>query len=1293
MNQSFSVIYNPVRGALTVVSEITRRSCRGHQSRPRLVSSLVSAAALAALASMSASALAGTVYVSGKGDPSKTVSASDTTTSDKYRAVGGWGSWTEDDGAALTAVKTAITVTGGSWNLVSGGHYAGGGNDIAPKIADTSVTVTGGKIHQLFGGSGGSDNTLIKQNNSGVTRVIISGGEFGETQATTNVPEQQVVGGDLLKHGGSYKEGIDNIAESHLSKTSVVISGGTFNASVIGGSAAIVYYGYATNGVQTSVDSANVTISGGTFNQAVVAGGLASGHSTRSVVTSANLTITNENSPVFNEFIYAGGLTSNPAYGAQVSVGHTTATIENASVKGFRGTGALLTIDWDKTKLNSYASDNVYVATDLTLNNATVTDEVTLGTDAQGTDSTLTIAGTSTVNTLNLSTAAPTITGKAGSNGSSAVLNLTDANVTGNSLTLAGDLTVSGGLSKVTKLTVGGSGKVAVKDTSFAGNISITSGTYDYSNSTLAGSATLTLSGGSLSAASAELFTTGLGTHGAATDAGKIAVSNLTLTSGSVILTDATYNLDYVSSVSKLIAGSVKLVLTGSLKVDSDPGKAETTTVPIAAVDSVSGQVEMTTVTVSSTDKNLVIGTAETASEDTTEHNSNLSVAAVDLGTATSVEVNSSKTLTLTGNGGELISSKATGEAGETKAVSVALTAGATLQLGSTEVSSSGGTLTATVSVSDSTSSLTVVGDGNYQVAKIENSGTVSLSSSGETTVTAISGDGTVSVTGSGTTTVKEISGDGSVSVAGTGTLTVEKLSGETTVSIGNSEEAGTMTVNSLTGMTGTLFADPAWKLDGTDTEEQASQLAVTSVDSTGLTATLIAGQNSIVTVGATNAEGLAAVKAMLTNSGLSWGSTGVTAATYIASPVKVTTGRVITDGSLTTTNYQATVSSSYSGAGTVYAASGSLLVVNQATATTGAYIDGNLTISDGACLGIYNASESSFTLASGTIAGSFAKVVTDNPFFTATVDSSGTVTTSTSEVGGISAIESLGVQSLALRAGSVLTEAVADRTALGNPLSDGLNLWVSVQGERYEADGYRNGGSFTADIGYGTFGGAVALTDNLTAGGALQYAKGSSRGGVSSVKNEVDSWGLAFFGTYRLSDAIKLVADLSLVHSGNDISSSQSALNQKLDADLYAVGIAAQTSWQAGRFVFTPSIGLRYNRLETDAMTIGSVGIDKQTQNLLQVPLSLRIGASSENANGWSLSPAFKLSFVPTLGDKDIKVLGSDVDVIDTAPVQGTFGLSAGKGNLSVNADLMMGGGKRGTSSVGGKVGMQYCF
>lgn len=111
------------------------------------------------------------------------------------------------------------------------------------------------------------------------------------------------------------------------------------------------------------------------------------------------------------------------------------------------------------------------------------------------------------------------------------------------------------------------------------------------------------------------------------------------------------------------------------------------------------------------------------------------------------------------------------------------------------------------------------------------------------------------------------------------------------------------------------------------------------------------------------------------------------------------------------------------------------------------------------------------------------------------------------------------------------------------------------------------------------------------------------------------------------------------------------------------------------------------------DSMQVGSVNIKKQEQTLVQVPIALRVNGFEQNAAGWFVSPSFRIAYVPTFGDKEISVLGLNQSVIDTSPVQGDFGIRAKKGNLMLNANFMLGGGKDGASSVGGKMGLRYVF
>ena len=548
-----------------------------------------------------------------------------------------------------------------------------------------------------------------------------------------------------------------------------------------------------------------------------------------------------------------------------------------------------------------------------------------------------------------------------------------------------------------------------------------------------------------------------------------------------------------------------------------------------------------------------------------------------------------------------------------------------------------------------------------------------------------VASNGTLSTVG-GNFDVKtvEVAGGGSVVVNNSATLNVDKLTGAGNVFVGNNETAGKMTVNSLEGMTGLIFVDPAWSDNhALNTVGNASHLAISNVGTTGLTAKIVAGQNSLVSFGATADQAAQAFEKIADAKGLAW-KQDVTAAGYVDSTLDVTNGGVLIDGSLTAA--PTTIEN-----GVKVAANG-MLIVKQPTANT-APINGTVTFVDGSYLGVSNASEGSWALADTVTGGDVVTVVTDNPFVVGQYDTVGNkVVTKVDATSGLNALSSAGIQAMTRRADFVMAQTIADRTSIDQEMQSGVNLWVDVTGERYDADDFGNGSGFRADAGYAAFGADLAVTQDFTVGGALQYGTGSLRADGGAVKNDITSVGLTAYASQRFG-AAKIVGELAYLQAENELTGNQSAMSVDVDSSIYSAGLRAQYQLTAGNFQFVPSIGLRVSRLETDAMNIGTVRVDDQDQTLVQMPIALRINGFEQNVSGWSVAPSFRIAYVPTFGDKEIKVYGYEQDVIDTSPVQADFGIRALNGNMMINANMLLGGGEYGTSSIGGKVGLKYVF
>lgn len=402
MNSTFKIVFNRARGAMTVVNEMTK----SHQTGRKAAVAVAVAGALAFSAGVQASE-----YVEAQGQD-KTVTQADVEKGGK-RVVGGWRNWS--DTAQQAKLNNTVTVESGEWQLVIGGHYSGVADKaITHSVENTNVVINGGTITKsVVGGTGASNNFEITRiDKNAVASVTINGGSFGVEGEVGNATELFVLGGDLMKHRGTFKSNKDEpdlsnaYAESEIGATRVTINDGTFNSAIVGGSAAIVYYGDANRGAKTTVGTTNVTIEGGKFNHGIVAGSLASGHKTYSLVKEANLSIVAKDKPLeVNNSIFAGGLVRYDAYGNNGNPSDSSSTVEHATVRvegvtvdgGIYGTDAVLTGTVSSSNPNNISKwhykplENngafATVRTDMTLVNVTAKESIL------GKDSTLNVHG------------------------------------------------------------------------------------------------------------------------------------------------------------------------------------------------------------------------------------------------------------------------------------------------------------------------------------------------------------------------------------------------------------------------------------------------------------------------------------------------------------------------------------------------------------------------------------------------------------------------------------------------------------------------------------------------------------------------------------------------------------------------------------------------------------------------------------------------------------------------------------------------------------------------------------
>lgn len=230
-----------------------------------------------------------------------------------------------------------LTVNGGKISEIIGGSYAKNvnGNNVTVTHGDITTTISDKTTSAEFvvGGSkvaGGAGANL----ETGKTTLTITGGTFG-TQKTDDY--ELVMGGNYAKTAGS------NPLTATTEGSSVTVKGGTFHASVVGGSVA---HNYSINGSIAVTDNGNtsVTITGGTFNPsksdrddanggidlsaAVIGGGLAYGANTSTVLGSkeapanSSVSISGDKTAI-NGKVVAGSVVANKG-GTAIVHGNTT---------------------------------------------------------------------------------------------------------------------------------------------------------------------------------------------------------------------------------------------------------------------------------------------------------------------------------------------------------------------------------------------------------------------------------------------------------------------------------------------------------------------------------------------------------------------------------------------------------------------------------------------------------------------------------------------------------------------------------------------------------------------------------------------------------------------------------------------------------------------------------------------------------------------------------------------------------------------------------------------------------
>lgn len=757
---------------------------------------------------------------------------------------------------------------------------------------------------------------------------------------------------------------------------------------------------------------------------------------------------------------------------------------------------------------------------------------------------------------------------------------------------------------------------------------------------------------------------------------------------GTLKLTDEKYGINYVKTAKDALDdleyySTTSIVMTGDLITTDE----DINVIGVADVASVGDNVEFDKVTVKA--NNLLVGSDKASGniddvkvKDKVANGFSAGQLNLTAGSDGMVITNA-KNVTLGGSaGGELITV-------DDKAGNVNVVVGTTTDVSGEGVKTGSFTVGNSLATSDTVYNLS----GSVTV----NEGSA-LNVNGKTTVTGgvELNNGSVNV-GNGTL-VSDITATGNTYITGAAQVGTLKGAADSVINIGNSENAGNVTVETANLQGATVFLDPTW-VDGAEITD-ASKMAVAGKDGkVTLNGKYVVGENSVMSFGVDNNE---KAQETFAKTGLTWGGEeeAIIAGLYINGSVNVADGAVVVDSKLTEAKKAVTTAGTFTAAAnSVVMVDGTAITGTNDAAVTGAtkvgvadssklYIDGaengetyhviagvdtdgwanaNI-ISDNALLvfnGDGNTGDKKFDVTAkyqsvNNVYGDNAVVIDSIvdktlkvkdegdkafDFFNAAANSKINATKDAQIAAFNSAAnmgELAGVNHGTYSMSNAMTDAVAHHLSLATHGEQDKDIWAHYIHNKEDIDGMDFGGvdgSYEAQYNGIVVGSDLYKNGKTTAGIALSYADGNINGSniASSTKNDAEYYGASLYGRIDNGDSA-ILGDISYMHSDNDITQNNSGheITASADADAFSIGIRAEQAYKAGAGKFVPYAGIRYMHLGAGDYS-NSLGMEYNAddQNLWLLPVGVTYSAEVQSGD-WKVKPIAEVGYVWTMGDRD---------------------------------------------------------
>ena len=299
----------------------------------------------------------------------------------------------------------------------------------------------------------------------------------------------------------------------------------------------------------------------------------------------------------------------------------------------------------------------------------------------------------------------------------------------------------------------------------------------------------------------------------------------------------------------------------------------------------------------------------------------------------------------------------------------------------------------------------------------------------------------------------------------------------------------------------------------------------------------------------------------------------------------------------------------------------------------------------------------------------------------------------------------------------SSFAETVEERAGYRSASEEGL--WLKAEGGRKTQDKLDLAGGMKAGYetdAYGfTFGGDRRVVPEVRLGAAFSYMKGKadSKGDVLTAENDYDTFGVQGYGSWDVSDSVRVIGDVGYFHTSNDIEQTIAhadvrSADAEVKSNALTFGARVEGIFDLDAVTVIPHVGVRGIYAVNDDYTTRIDGEDafrNEADNTFtaQLPVGVALEKTFATASGWEVAPYADVTLIPQFGDTDstttVKGVGTGVSNNVSSDFAGTFagqlslGIFAGKDAFTFGARYGLTAGNAGREDHVFSLSARYAF